>query len=390
MHLPTRARVAATATLAAAMAVSVSLPASAARTPTSPSPSTSPSQSSSGMFAALQRDLGLTAAQAQTRLAQESKANSTLPRLRSQTGRAFAGAWFDSASGKLVVATTDAARGAAIRASGAVPRVVTRSATQLDQQKASLDRAQASAPGSVTGWYVDPMSNAVVVSVLHNNPAGISWARSHAAQTVSAAAAPHPLWNLIGGQAIRNSQARCSIAFNARSATARYILTAGHCGELGGTWSGSGGTIGTVAAYSFPGDDFAAIRISSSAAVQTALVDRYSAGADVTVAGSTVAAVNSSICRSGSTTGWHCGVVQASNQTVNYGGGDIVSGLTRTTVCAEPGDSGGAFVSPNGATRVQAQGITSGGSGDCSRGGTTFHQPVKEALSRYGLTLVTG
>jgi streptogrisin C len=82
--------------------------------------------------------------------------------------------------------------------------------------------------------------------------------------------------------------------------------------------------------------------------------------------------------------------VQANNQTVNYGGGDVVSGLTRTTVCAEPGDSGGAFVSPNGATRVQAQGITSGGSGNCTSGGTTFHQPVNEALSRYGLTLVTG
>jgi streptogrisin C len=380
MNRPTLAGLAATAILAATAAVSFSPPAVA-----SPAPA-----ASSGMYAALQRDLGLSADQAKTRLAQEAKANSVLTGLRSQLGRSFAGAWFDSASGKLVVAVTDAARTPAIRASGASARVVSRSAAQLDRQKATLDRAQSSAPSSVTGWYVDTTTNAVVVSVLHDNPAGVSWAKSRGARTVSVAAAPHPLWNLIGGQAIQNSQARCSIAFSARSATARYILTAGHCGELGGTWSGSGGTIGTVAAYSFPGDDFAAIRVSSSSAVQTALVDRYSAGSDVTVAGSSVAAVGSSICRSGSTTGWHCGVVQAKNQTVNYGGGDIVSGLTRTTVCAEPGDSGGAFVSPNGATRVQAQGITSGGSGNCRTGGTTFHQPVNEALSRYGLTLVTG
>jgi streptogrisin C len=103
-----------------------------------------------------------------------------------------------------------------------------------------------------------------------------------------------------------------------------------------------------------------------------------------------VAAVGSSVCRSGSTTGWHCGTIQATNQTVNYGGGDIVRGLTRTNVCAEPGDSGGAYVSPNGATRVQAQGFTSGGSGNCTSGGTTFFQPVNEALSRYGVSLVTG
>src|SRR5919205_1213275 len=115
----------------------------------------------------------------------------------------------------------------------------------------------------------------------------------------------------------------------------------------------------------------AVISVTSSAALQTPLVDRYAAGADVTVAGSAVAAVGSSVCRSGSTTGWHCGTIQATNQTVNYGNGDIVFGLTRTSVCAEPGDSGGAYVSPNGATRVQAQGITSGGSGNCSSGGTT-------------------
>jgi streptogrisin C len=226
--------------------------------------------------------------------------------------------------------------------------------------------------------------------VLNADAAGTAWAASHGARTETVAEAPRTLWSLIGGQAIRNSQARCSIAFSARSGSTRYILTAGHCGNLGGTWSGSGGTIGPVSRSNFPTDDFAAIQVTSAAATQTALVDRYSAGADVTVAGSSAAAVGSSICRSGSTTGWHCGTVQATNQTVNYGGGDVVFGLTRTSVCAEPGDSGGAYVSPNLAARVQAQGITSGGSGNCTSGGTTFHQPVNEALSRYGLSLVTG
>jgi streptogrisin C len=372
------ARFAGIALVAAGMAAAFAVPAASAPA------------ADAGMFAAMQRDLGLTADQALARMDQESRASAVEATLRDQLAGSFGGAWFDSSAGKLVVAVTDASKVGQVSAAGAAARVVQRSAAQLDAAKSTLDARGASAPASVAGWYVDLASNSVVVSVVGNDAAGLAWATANGARTESVAAAPKPLWNLIGGQAIRNSQARCSIAFSARSGSTRYILTAGHCGELGGTWSGSGGTIGPVARFNFPGDDFAAIQVTSTAAVQTALVDRFSAGSDVTVAGSSAAAVGSSICRSGSTTGWHCGTVQATNQTVNYGGGDIVGGLTRTSVCAEPGDSGGAYVSPNGATRVQAQGITSGGSGNCSSGGTTFHQPVNEALSRYGLTLVTG
>jgi hypothetical protein len=61
-----------------------------------------------------------------------------------------------------------------------------------------------------------------------------------------------------------------------------------------------------------------------------------------------------------------------------------VTGLTRTTACAEPGDSGGPYVSGQ-----QAQGLTSGGSGNCSVGGTTFFQPLQPVLAAFGLTLVT-
>ncbi len=380
MNLRRMARFAGIALVAAGLVASFAAPAASA-----PANTVAP-----GMLAAMQRDLGLTVDQAYVRMVREARATAAETTLRDQLAGSFGGAWFDSTAGKLVVAVTDASKVGQVNAAGASARVVNNSAAQLDALKASLDQRVATAPASVTGWYVDTKTNSVVASVLGADPAGTAWAANLGARTEAVAQAPRPLWNLISGQAIRNSQARCSIGFNARSGSTRYVLTAGHCGELGGTWSGSGGTIGPVARFNFPTDDFAAIQITSSAAVQTALVDRFSSGSDVTVAGSTAAAVGSSICRSGSTTGWHCGTVQATNQTVNYGGGDIVFGLTRTSVCAEPGDSGGAYVSPNGATRVQAQGITSGGSGNCTSGGTTFHQPVNEALSRYGLTLVTG
>jgi hypothetical protein len=56
--------------------------------------------------------------------------------------------------------------------------------------------------------------------------------------------------------------------------------------------------------------------------------------------------------------------------------------MSRTTVCAEPGDSGGPLYS--GTT---ALGLTSGGSGNCSSGGVTYFQPVVEALNRYGVSV---
>jgi streptogrisin C len=227
-----------------------------------------------------------------------------------------------------------------------------------------------------------------VASVLRGDSAGTAWAASRGVRTESVSEAPQTLATLIGGQAIRTSGARCSLGFNARNSTNRFVITAGHCTNIGTNWTAvDGSTLGTTAFSSFPGDDFGAIRVTNG--TSTALVSRFQLGGTVTVAGSTAAPVNGSICRSGSTTGWHCGIVQAYNQTVNYPQGTVF-GLVRTTVCAEPGDSGGSFVSPSNSSRVQAQGVTSGGSGDCTRGGTTFHQPVNEALNRLGLTLFTG
>lgn len=71
------------------------------------------------------------------------------------------------------------------------------------------------------------------------------------------------------------------------------------------------------------------------------------------------------------------GEVTALNASVHYQEGSV-NGLIQTTVCWEPGDSGGSLYSSNG-----AYGLTSGGSGDCDSGGQTFFQPVKEALQDY-------
>lgn len=83
------------------------------------------------------------------------------------------------------------------------------------------------------------------------------------------------------------------------------------------------------------------------------------------------------------TTGVRCGTVTGLNQTVNYSTG-VIYGLIRTNICAEPGDSGGPLYAASTGTIL---GILSGGSGNCTSGGTTYYQPIAEVLAAYGLTL---
>ncbi|MEU8353183.1 S1 family peptidase, partial [Streptomyces sp. NPDC048845] len=181
-----------------------------------------------------------------------------------------------------------------------------------------------------------------------------------------------------GGDAIYASSWRCSAGFNVRSGSTYYMVTAGHCTDGAGNWysnSGRSTLIGPTVGSSFPTNDYGLVRYDGSVSHPGT-----AGGVDITGAGN--ASVGMSVTRHGSTTGTHSGSVTGLNATVNYGSGDIVYGMIRTNVCAEPGDSGGSLRS--GSTAI---GLTSGGSGDCNSGGTTFFQPVTEALSAYGVSV---
>ncbi|GAA4710750.1 S1 family peptidase [Phytohabitans rumicis] len=371
----------------AALAAGILLPVGVLAAPAgaAPDPGTAPATAdaaSPAMLSALARDLGLTATEARARLAREDVAGRADAQLRKDLGAAYAGGWLTDGASTLVVGVTDAGQAARVRAAGATPKVVARSAAQLDQLKAVLDRNAAKAPAaSVPGWYVDVVTNSVVVLARGNASAATAFAalaKSGAVRVVASNETPKPLYDVVGGDAYYIGGGRCSVGF---SVTGGFV-TAGHCGSTGDTTTGYNQVSqGTFRASSFPGNDYSWVQVNSNW-TPTPTVDNYSGGT-VTVAGSTEAAVGASICRSGSTTGWHCGTVSAKNQTVNYAEGSV-SGLTRTNVCAEPGDSGGSWLSGQ-----QAQGVTSGGSGDCTSGGTTYFQPVNEILSAYGLTLTT-
>ncbi len=180
---------------------------------------------------------------------------------------------------------------------------------------------------------------------------------------------------ITGGDAIYSGGGRCSLGFNVRRSDGDYFLTAGHCTRGSSTWNNGSQTLGTTAGSSFPGNDYGIVRYTSN-------VSRPGTVGSINVTGARTPSVGETVSRRGSTTGTRSGRVTALNTTVNYPQGSV-SGMIRTTVCAQPGDSGGPLYAGS-----SALGLTSGGSGNCSTGGTTYFQPVTEALSVYGATIL--
>ena len=135
-----------------------------------------------------------------------------------------------------------------------------------------------------------------------------------------------------GGDAIYAGGCRCSLGFNVRSGSTYYFLTAGHCANIGATWYTNSAR--TTCSAPAPAPASRATTTASSATPTPVTPRRHaSAAQDITSAGT--AAVGQTVTRRGSTTGIHSGRVTALNATVNYAEG-TVSGLIRTTVCAEP------------------------------------------------------
>jgi streptogrisin D len=300
--------------------------------------------------------------------------------LEAQLADTSAGSYQD-ASGKLVVNVTTAAAAKTVTAAGATPRLVTRSTKALTTVTDDLTKT-AAIPG--TAWNIDPVTNQVDVTA-DATVTGAKLARLKAeAAKFGTAVRITSIKDTIslritGGDAIYTSGARCSLGFNVKKGNTGYFLTAGHCGNIGATWTtASGAVIGTRAGSSFPGNDYALIQYTSTIA-RPGHVDMYPGENDIARAGT--AFVGEGVTRSGSTSHVHSGSVNGVNTTVNYPQGSV-SGLIRTNVCAEPGDSGGSLFTGN-----VALGMTSGGSGNCSAGGTTYFQPVTEALSVYGVEI---
>jgi streptogrisin B len=273
----------------------------------------------------------------------------------------------------LVIGALAAASAAALPAADASPAKPI-GAPRLSAVSAAVARS------GVDGiaWHTDTAAGKVVVTADSTvSAAEVATVKRSAGASADAIAVNHtsgvfrPL--LSAGAAIYGGRYRCSLGFNVLKGGTYYFLTAGHCGKVAKTWytnSSHTTLIGPTINYSFPGNDYALVRYDNTS---------LSHPGGFTTAS---AYIGESVKRTGSTTGTHSGRVTALNVTVRYQGGGTVSGMIKTTVCAEPGDSGGPLYDG-----TRALGITSGGSGDCKSGGTTFYQPVREAANAYGVTV---
>ncbi|WP_046502477.1 S1 family peptidase [Streptomyces odonnellii] len=230
-----------------------------------------------------------------------------------------------------------------------------------------------------TAWHTDPATGEVVVTADRTVSAGEIAAIERAAGPHAGALrfertvgtlAPH----LSGGDAVYSGGARCAAGFNVVSGSTYYFVTAGHCTSGASTWYAdpSGTTLlGTTAGTTFPSRDFGLVRYTNPSVPVPGTVGTV----DITGAGN--ATVGMSVTFHGPVGGVRSGTVISLNNTVNYGGGQTVTGLIRTNICTYPGESGAPLYSGG-----IAIGVLSGGSG-C----TSYFQPIIPVLGAYGVSV---
>lgn len=370
-----------------------------------------PQPSPRGMLDAMSRDLGLTRQQVRTRLAQETDAHRAAAAVRRALATPPAGMWFDKTTGKLIVAVTGAADAQRVRSVGAVPKTVPHSHAALTALVRQINGQAGKGVPGVTGWGVDERANGVVIRVDRTRRTAQTDAFEQTVRGLGKRAKiPVTVENtdqsprqqggrVVGGERwMPGNEGICSIGFSVTGpAGFEGFVTAGHCtrtpeqaaygkdGSRMGT-SNEGGNHsvnGREGDYGLVGVDQPGWSLSSTVAGQ--------GGTPVTVAGSQEGLVGVSICRSGQTSGWHCGEITRVDQTVDYGN-VVIEGLSYTNACSAAGDSGGSYVTQPNST--MAVGVHSGGgSAGCDDFGgntVTIFQPVGEALAKWDLRLKTG
>ncbi|NRQ38258.1 trypsin-like serine protease [Nonomuraea sp. NN258] len=184
-------------------------------------------------------------------------------------------------------------------------------------------------------------------------------------------------YSVRGGDAYYTGATRCTIGAAVRGG---YVTT-GDCGSTGSAVAGFNRVAqGTVRGAVFPGSNMGWVAVNANWVPRGVVNDGR--GGEIAVRGAQQAPVGATVCRSGSTTGWHCGTLLRRNAVVNYPQGTVY-GLIETNVCAEPGDRGGPLMW-NG----HVQGLLVGFSGNCTTGGRSFYQPITPILQAFGLTLL--
>ncbi|MBW3085951.1 Alpha-lytic protease [Austwickia sp. TVS 96-490-7B] len=345
----------------------------------------------------LAKQYGLDGATAIKRVRSQEEHTKVAQKAQDELGGESAGSYIDQKRGVLVVHTTRAEATNKIKAADTEVKVVARSESTLQATKQSIAGLLSK---RLLATRVDVARNVVVATVADKDVrrARESLAAMDGVIVEGTEAAPTTQeGSVYGGQEIQfNNGYVCSLGFNATKGSQNVFVTAGHCGRGYATFRRQGQPLGRTLAYDFPGRDMGYSSLGTGWKGEAG-VDRWN-GRGVAVRGSKEAPVGAAVCKSGRTTKWTCGTIEAKNVTVNYtrdrGGYDMVYGLTQTNTCTEGGDSGGSWISGD-----QAQGVTSGGSGygpggkmcgqKVGRKNVSYFQPINPILQKYGLKLKT-
>lgn len=344
------------------------------------------------MIDVLAKEFGTTHGQAIARLDRERNLSHALATLQSN-GVSTDGAYFDR-DGALVVTTSNPDR---VASAGLKPRTGVRGERALNKLSAQVEQVLGADVAKVQSWGPDIVQDRVVVTVTPDAPSsvvgrlsamdGVVVERGSAQLTPQADVVPGRIMDLEPGT-------NCSLGFTGtNSSGAKVVLTAGHCVAGNPDVLDANGThIGKGVATRFPSLDMGLMSIDAEDTPRGYVDTRM--GSTVRITGLSKAPVGTAICKAGNTTGWTCGSITHYNQSVRYSGESVTTtGLARSTVCTEGGDSGGAYISGN-----TAQGMTSGGPGNAECGwnrGTaatgfySFYQPVVDAANFYGVTITT-
>ncbi|QYN25432.1 S1 family peptidase [Amycolatopsis sp. DSM 110486] len=274
-------------------------------------------------------------------------------------------------NGKAIVNVTDAAAQQKAEAAGFATKLVKHSFAALTNAKNSLDGVK-NVPQ--TAWGIDTKNNQVVVKIYDAaSKTTVDKVTAAAAKLGDSARIEHRAGKLstyiADGDSINNGQFTCSLGFNVTRGGEPMMLTAGHCTNEGGTWSGGDVSGARVVESDCPGADSGLLTRpngSGDGAINT--------GQTISSAGTPT--VGEQIQKQGQTTGGGSGEVTSVDESVNFDVG-VLNHEFGTTAHTDHGDSGGPAYDGS-----KGLGTLSGGDTV-----TSYFYPLTLELQSYGLEL---
>ncbi|MGW5714678.1 alpha-lytic protease prodomain-containing protein [Amycolatopsis sp. NPDC003865] len=317
--------------------------------------------------ASLAAEAGIGESAAVALLRTQAASVETLHRVTADLGARAVDGYLDAAA-KPVVNVLDREAADRVTAAGAQARLVKYSSAALAGAQNALRALPAVAHTSIG---LDPKTNQVVLTVADaakGTDTLLNAAASLGDRVRVERVAGEMHTAIYNGEAITGGGTRCSVGFNTNRGGQNYILDAGHCTRAVSQWN-----VGPSQGSSFPGNDYGLIRNTTGSAPGAVTLWN---GSTQRISSAGTATVGQRISKSGSTTHLTSGSVTRTNVTVNYAEGSV-SQLIQTNALVNPGDSGGCLFAGS-----VGLGITSG-----KGSGTSFFQPVGEAMSAYGVSL---